>query len=1284
MIDVLKRIRNILAYSLAGLVILLAIMVGLFRLFLPRLTEYQEDIKTWATAAIGVQVDFDEMNARWRLSGPELNFYAAELALPGADSALIEAEEVTIGVGLIRLLTDRTLVVDRVLVSGTDLEFDEGDDGQVLVQGLTLDELAQMVPTSTEEAGDVVFIGEDISVSYSEAGVENSLTIDIDTVEAIRRDNAMSIEATLDLHEGFGSRLRITADQLVAAGDGSSSWQLYLEGRSLGLARWAGFMPETVAPIVSGSGDVSVWLEVSSDGLDKATANFVVDDIAVEGADNGNFFDLEGRFEFSRSGNSVLFAAENLSLTTAFGQWPESSLQVQLYQDGDGNLEEFSANASFIELEDLGYFSSWMPADLKEQLRQYAPTGELRDLRVNLADIEGDERRFDLAAEAVDAGIEPVGSWPGFRGFTGGVRADHSGGRLEFQSSALRVSLPEYLNETVILDDAIGTVIWRRSGDQVTILTDRMRLRSTDFNSRISLQVTVPGDGASPVVDLDSNWSINDVAVAKRLLPEPIIHPALYRWLNDALVSGTMTSGTTRLVGPLDRFPFDEGEGQFTITARLEDAVLDYARGWPAASIRSMDIVLDGMRLATERNVALTAGNRTVDARVQIADLREPVLSINAVADGSLESIRQFALLSPISSVFGGRLDRVRVDGDASFSLELNYPIKDRQSYTFETRVQSSNGTVELEGFPAAVSALSGTVNISREAISSESLSGMFLGQPVTIELANAGEDLPAYSVVARAAGRASTADLVSGLGAPLAGLTEGAADYSASIHFPKAGLDEPSPLLISVTSNLEGFAVELPEPLAKPADRISALSLKLEFPEDRRISAQGSLGDDVRFSSTFFKDDYGWDFDRGALAFGGEYPTVPESRGLHVQGQVDAVRLADWMAIARGNRSDGPRFTDRIRAIDLNIDNLYLFGQHLVDHRIEVDRSGAEWFVQAIGDQVEGTATIPYDLSGDRPVTLDMQRLFLPGDEASPDGPGAVAGIDPRTLPPISIEADEFAFGERFLGTLRADFEKTGYGLRAETVRTEAPSFTVEGSAGWFIDPAPGGVPETSVSAALVSQNVEQTLGRLGYEPVIDSDSMRIDVDVRWPGGPRADFLEWLSGEVTVRLGQGQLNEVEPGAGRVFGLMSVVELPRRLSLDFRDVFDKGFGFDEITGTFSIDNGDAYTCDLSLKGPAADIGIVGRVALAAGEYEQTALVSANVGNTLPVVGAVVAGPQVAAALLIFSQIFKKPIQEMGQVYYAIDGKFEDPAVEVADAQHFAATSRQANCLADVQ
>ncbi|MEM8548320.1 MAG: AsmA-like C-terminal region-containing protein, partial [Pseudomonadota bacterium] len=139
---------------------------------------------------------------------------------------------------------------------------------------------------------------------------------------------------------------------------------------------------------------------------------------------------------------------------------------------------------------------------------------------------------------------------------------------------------------------------------------------------------------------------------------------------------------------------------------------------------------------------------------------------------------------------------------------------------------------------------------------------------------------------------------------------------------------------------------------------------------------------------------------------------------------------------------------------------------------------------------------------------------------------------------------------------------------------------------------------------------------------------------------------------------------------------------PRRLALDFRDVFQKGFNFDALTGEFRIVNGEAYTCNLSLQGASADVGLIGRASLYRRNYNQTAIISVKVGNTLPAVGAVVGGPQVGAVLFLFSQIFKKPLQNMSQIYYQINGSWDEPSIERTDSARFVATAELAGCLID--
>ncbi len=57
----------------------------------------------------------------------------------------------------------------------------------------------------------------------------------------------------------------------------------------------------------------------------------------------------------------------------------------------------------------------------------------------------------------------------------------------------------------------------------------------------------------------------------------------------------------------------------------------------------------------------------------------------------------------------------------------------------------------------------------------------------------------------------------------------------------------------------------------------------------------------------------------------------------------------------------------------------------------------------------------------------------------------------------------------------------------------------------------------------------------------------------------------------------------------------------------------------------------------------------------------------------------VAGPPAAAALLIFSQVFKKPLQEMAQIYYNIQGPFADPLINNSDASIFSSMSESFMC-----
>jgi uncharacterized protein YhdP len=206
----------------------------------------------------------------------------------------------------------------------------------------------------------------------------------------------------------------------------------------------------------------------------------------------------------------------------------------------------------------------------------------------------------------------------------------------------------------------------------------------------------------------------------------------------------------------------------------------------------------------------------------------------------------------------------------------------------------------------------------------------------------------------------------------------------------------------------------------------------------------------------------------------------------------------------------------------------------------------------------------------------------------------------------------------------------------------------------------------QTSLNLELDSTDVLETMKDLDYGESISGKSGKVVADLSWPGAPNRNLLGSVSGRVSLQVDDGQLLTVQPGAGRIFGLMSVAALPRRLSLDFTDFTDKGLAFDTIRGDFTLKSGDAYTDNLLLKGPAAEIGVVGRTGLERRDYDQTAVVTGSLGQSLPVAGALAGGPVIGAALLVFSQIFKEPLKGMARGYYRITGTWDNPVVQRVD------------------
>src|SRR5690606_21398267 len=531
--------------------------------------------------------------------------------------------------------------------------------------------------------------------------------------------------------------------------------------------------------------------------------------------------------------------------------------------------------------------------------------------------------------------------------------------------------------------------------------------------------------------------------------------------------------------------------------------------------------------------------------------------------------------------------------GEGRVAFELALPLLDMGEYTLDASLAIADGALAIDGIGPTVTEIDGRLEFSGGVVTGEGIEAIFLDGPITARVSPPG--LPGYRSRIDVEGEVAAGAVVDAFGLPLDALVGGQTRWRGRVLLPAAARDEDGelaaeapPLSITVTSNLSGLALYLPEPFSKAAGEPTGLELEVLLGA-RGLDVQGYVGATRRFVLSMVPGDDGFELEGASLALGGALPVAPPEGGLGIYGTVARLDFDAWAALVR--RAPG-RPAARARLADSRLGNLFAeaeleigdftaFGQQLGAARLAVERDEHAWRIDIASAPVAGSISVPRDLRGRPPIVADLDRLYLLPRRADGDGQGNGSGraaaplrTDPRRLLGLDLTADEFGFGTRRLGTLRADVRSDPLGLRLESFESRSPSFTVAGSGGWFAGP---GGQTTRLAFNLHATDVAAMLAELSLEPIASGQVADITGSVYWPGAPTDAWMAHLSGDLSLRLETGSLLDIDPGAGRVVGLMSITALPRRLALDFRDVFNKGFVFDTLAGDFTIIDGDAYT-----------------------------------------------------------------------------------------------------------
>jgi uncharacterized protein YhdP len=293
----------------------------------------------------------------------------------------------------------------------------------------------------------------------------------------------------------------------------------------------------------------------------------------------------------------------------------------------------------------------------------------------------------------------------------------------------------------------------------------------------------------------------------------------------------------------------------------------------------------------------------------------------------------------------------------------------------------------------------------------------------------------------------------------------------------------------------------------------------------------------------------------------------------------------------------------------------------------------------------------------------MNLDRLVLRSSDQSQ--PGSASKATPADFPDFEVNASRLVYDKAKLGRLEMKaLKQPGNQYLVEHMTLSSDLLDMQMSGSWRID---AGRQLSSIDLKVNKGKMDRLMKLLGYQKSIEDGELSGTLRASWPGALWDFSPPVVEGKLQIKIEDGQLLDVEPGAaGRVLGLISLSKFPRRLKLDFSDLYEEGFSFDRIKGSFTLDGGNAYTNDLYVDGPAAKIEISGRIGLADQDYDELITVTPYMKTGLSLAGTLAAGPAIGAVVMVAETLLEGklgPLSRIGRKQYSVTGPWSDPVIE---------------------
>lgn len=1235
-------------------VIALAVLVALAQALLPLVAQHPQWVARELSARLARPVSFASLDGRWTPAGPMFALRDVVVGVPpgGSGQAIrVPRAELRLDFGG-WLLPSRHLV--NLRASGLQLDLTRDRDGSWHVNGIGTEAGSQ--PADFGRLSVALWLG-DLRLDITDAQHGRRYRLTADQLRLSRQGHEIRVGVLVHRDDAAGV--------LRGAGrfkDDGSSGRLWLAGQRVD---WSALLAgvDLGGPVVrSGRGDAAVWLDWKAGKVVRSFARLDLAGLRFTTSDGASSVvpAIRGEAELRHAGDGYVL------------RWAgqgDGALAIWVHAPGTPQLH-LEAAATKLRLAPLVPWLGLLPK-LPPALASWVgggrPRGQLDTVSLAWSKAAGLSR---LDAGFSGLGIDHSATIPGVDGLRGTLRGDGEALSLSLPAQPATVDARPTFRTPFAMSRLAGTLaVWQADGDW-HIGIDPLDFEGTGYGGQLRGEVRLHAGGGPPFLDLYAHVGHGEVPAAKLFWPVSVMSADTVAWLDHALLGGRIDGADVAVRGDLRDWPFHHHEGRFEARAEISDLRFHYAPGWPdATGVHAIaNFVNSGMLVEADGGQAL--GVQVDRAVALFPDFADATLDLNVDGHGGAANLFDFVRKSPIAADQAKLLAKLKLGGTGSFGFHLSLPLDQPETALLSGQAKLDGVDVSEPDWTLQLDRLTGPASFDIKGFHAGPLEGTFHGQPAVLDLAIAGATGdPATTVAADLRGAFRFSDLT--LGYPsldwLNPLGSGRSLYDIGFRLtrPAAGGDPTQTLTLD--SSLVGTTLEAPVPLAKPAPAELPLHLSLNLPldgADLKVALGQVARGHVRLAAP------GKPL-AGTLAFGTQMPDALPARGLRIRGHAATLDVTGWVqqavALSAGGADGGGPVLENV---DVGTAQAQWFGRPLGPMTLAVAPRDDSLVATVEGAAMAGQFIVPDRELDKRGITARLKHLYWPGNPApdkaaisQPEPDPADTGVNPAALPPFHLWVGDLTFGDAKLGEARLETWPTERGMHIDQLRALSPSVQLTGSGDWN---GTATSSHTRMRINFAADDLGKMLTAFGYTGLVNGGKTSDQLDASWPGSPSSFSLANATGTLAVHVSDGRIPEMGPGVGRLFGLVSLAELPRRLTLDFGDVFGKGLGFDSIDGDFQLADGNATTTNLVIKGPAAQIGITGRTGLRARDYDQQVVVVPHVGNSLPVLGAVVGGPVGAAAGLAVQGLLGKGLNKTAGARYHVTGSWDKPVMTLVE------------------